>query len=152
MNLKEKYKDVKIRKLTTKDLLNTAKIAARFIEKLAERAKLKENKTEVEKKIAELTKKYEGSGKSFVEIAQEATALTGGFSGYEMMSLVFDSVGDLIVPLLADICGMSREEFEKTDFDFPLYVISYLDEKEDLKGFFTQVLELVKRFSGKMQK
>jgi hypothetical protein len=49
--------------------------------------------------------------------------------------------------LLANICEMTVEEFDKQPFDYPMEVIEKLIETEDMKSF----LERVKSLVGKMQ-
>lgn len=50
---------------------------------------------------------------------------------------------------LADIAGMSVEEFEKQPFDFPLEVIEQIAEQEDLNAFLQRVRGLMSKLSKK---
>ena len=64
-------------------------------------------------------------------------------------------VGKQLVPLLlrecyqdawawlADLCGMTVEEFNKQPIDAPMQVIEALVEKEDLRGFFSRAAALI---------
>ena len=47
-----------------------------------------------------------------------------------------------IKPLLASVAEMTEEEFDKMPFDYPLEVIEWLAENEDLGAFFTRVKQL----------
>jgi hypothetical protein len=51
--------------------------------------------------------------------------------------------------LLADLVGLSVEEFEKESFDAPLEILGTLAEQEDLKGFLQKAQGLMKKFTGK---
>jgi hypothetical protein len=50
---------------------------------------------------------------------------------------------------LADIAGMTPEQFSETEFDTPLLIIEELIEKEDIPRFFGRVRELAKKYSEK---
>lgn len=50
---------------------------------------------------------------------------------------------------LADIVGMTVEEFEQEPFDAPIDILYELAEKENLQGFFQKVQKLMSKFSGK---
>ena len=44
---------------------------------------------------------------------------------------------------LADLCGMSVEEFNKQPIDAPMQVIEALANQEDLRGFFSRAAALI---------
>lgn len=50
---------------------------------------------------------------------------------------------------LADIAGMSVEEFEQMPFDYPLEVIEQIAEQEDLNGFLQRVKGLQSKLAKK---
>lgn len=50
---------------------------------------------------------------------------------------------------LADLVGMTPEEFEQEPFDAPITILTTLAEQEDLKAFFTKAKGLMKVFTGK---
>lgn len=56
--------------------------------------------------------------------------------------------GDMMA-WLADIAGMTPEQFSETSFETPLIIIEKLVEKEDIPRFFGRVRELATKYSGK---
>jgi hypothetical protein len=53
--------------------------------------------------------------------------------------------------LLANICEMKTEEFEKMPFDYPLEVIEKLMESEDIKNFLERAKSLARKMQGQSQ-
>lgn len=51
--------------------------------------------------------------------------------------------------LLADLVGMTAEEFEQLPFDAPLEILTILAKQEDLKDFLEKAKGLMSAFSGK---
>lgn len=50
--------------------------------------------------------------------------------------------------LLADLIGVTVEEFEKEPFDAPITILEKVADQENLKDFFSKVQGLQKKFFG----
>lgn len=148
--LQEKYQDVEVRSLKSKDLLRAARLMAKFVRRMAVETKPDEKgRIALRDKINELSSDDTFADKSPAEITQMAiTELGEELSPYEMIAMALEEAEDIVVPFLADICGMKEKKFENMPFDFPIYVIEKLSEEEDLPGFFTKAVRLAKKFTG----
>ncbi len=71
--------------------------------------------------------------------------------GIKLFEIIYNVAKSDIKPFMADLVGVSVEEFTKLSFQAPLVILEQLAEKEDLPGFFQRVLKLVEIFkpSGK---
>jgi hypothetical protein len=69
--------------------------------------------------------------------------------GIQFISVACQYAQKEVSELLASLAGMSMEEFQQQDIDFPLDVIEQLAEQEDLKSFFMRAGNLMKKLSKK---
>lgn len=69
--------------------------------------------------------------------------------GITILEVVMKHAEDQLYEFLADLVGMTPDEFAKEPFEAPIMIIETLNEQEDLKGFFKKAQGLMKLFSGK---
>jgi len=66
--------------------------------------------------------------------------------GMQFVSSALSFAQSDIKVLLADIAEMTVEEFEQQPFDFPITVVEWLFDNEDMKSFFQRVKALTQKF------
>jgi hypothetical protein len=66
--------------------------------------------------------------------------------GMKFVSSALSFAQSDIKALLADIAEMSIEDFEQQPFDYPITVVEWLFDNEDMKSFFQRVKALTQKF------
>jgi hypothetical protein len=75
--------------------------------------------------------------------------MTNAQVGIQFMATAAQYAEDDLTKLLASVSEMSIEEFKKMPIDYPLEVIEYLSEEEDLQTFFKRVKGLTEKLFKK---
>lgn len=69
--------------------------------------------------------------------------------GVEMVLDALSYARAPLVEMMADLVGLTPEEFEETDLDVPFDIVDTITERDDLLNFYRKALKIAKKFTNK---